>query len=105
MPLAVPLVAPLTVKVSPSPGNEPSVILTSAPLRTVSSVSVSVTAGESNTAALFSWNVAFVTTENVGASSTATTLTSEIAGWLSFTPSLTTTSMMRSPQPECRQPS
>ena len=57
MPFTVPLVAPPTVRVSPSPGNEPAVILTSAPLRTVSSASVSVTAGESNTAAPFSWNV------------------------------------------------
>ena len=54
MPVTVPLVAPLTVRVSPSPGNDPAVIWTAAKLSSVSSASVTLSAGESDTAAAFS---------------------------------------------------
>ena len=42
MPVTVPLVAPLTVRVSPSPGNDPAVICTAAELSSVSSASVTI---------------------------------------------------------------
>ena len=50
----VPLVAPPTVRVSPSPGNDPAVIWTAAALSSVSSKSVRLADGESNTGAAFS---------------------------------------------------
>jgi hypothetical protein len=49
MPFTMPLVAPLTVRVSPSPGNDPAVICTAAELSSVSSASVRLADGESNT--------------------------------------------------------
>jgi hypothetical protein len=49
MPVSVPLVAPLTVRVSPSPVNDPAVICTAAKSNSVSSTSVRLADGESNT--------------------------------------------------------
>ena len=95
----VPLVSPLTVRVSPSPGNDPAAIWTAAKLSSVSSKSVRLADGESNTGAASSTYVADGSTVMAGASFVAVTLISAAATLLSFTPSLTTTSMTRSAVP------
>ena len=96
MPFTVPLVTPPTVEVSPSPGNEPSVMRTTAPLSSVSSTSDRVASGASTTAAAFSTYAADGSTVMTGASFVAVTLITAAATLLLFAPSLTTTSMRRS---------
>jgi len=97
MPFTVLLVMPPTLRISPSPGNEPPVMLTSAPSSSVSSTSDRVASGASTTAGAFSVYAADGSTVMTGASFVAVTLITAAARLLSFAPSLTTTSMRRSP--------
>ena len=97
MPFTVLLVMPPTLRISPSPGNEPAVMLTSAPWSSVSSASDRAAVGASTTGAAFSTYAADGSTVMTGASFVAVTLIIETARLLLFAPSLTTTSMRRSP--------
>ena len=72
-------------------------MLTSAPWSSVSSTSDRVASGASTTGAAFSTYAADGSTVMTGASFVAVTLMIATARLLSFAPSLTTTSMRRSP--------